>query len=172
MALSYLAVASRASSLFECLNATQATVVTESTGEYELDRQVANRRIDRLPFAIVYPNNTDAVADVVVCARQHNVSAVARSGGHSYEGTARHTTPCGNLQLRNVVAPEVFSRAAGNDSADGYTLFLVGVTSDPCLRRSKGSSYCRIPSGVRNRRQPYRLDCAAQAIRCLPTPLL
>ncbi|KAK9804961.1 hypothetical protein WJX73_003918 [Symbiochloris irregularis] len=72
--------------LLDCLNATNATVIDQSSPAYSTQRLVANQRINRTPAAIALPNSAQAVSEIVLCCRKFNVSAVPRSGGHSYEG--------------------------------------------------------------------------------------
>lgn len=71
--------------LVQCLSDTGVRVSVPGTPEYEAARLVPNLRIDRFPVAIVWPNSTQAVSDVVVCCHENNVTAVPRGGGHSYE---------------------------------------------------------------------------------------
>lgn len=88
----------RADSLLECLSASDSPVISPADGEYDSIRQVANRRIDARPAAIVFPNSTEAVQEVIGCARAFNNTPVStRGGGHSYEGQSAST--CGKLQL-------------------------------------------------------------------------
>ena len=47
---------------------------------------VANLAITRSPIAIVYVRSVEAVQGAVNCSREAGFPAVARSGGHSYEG--------------------------------------------------------------------------------------
>lgn len=86
--------------LLDCLTATNSTVVSPSSSTYDTLRAVANQRVSKQPAFITLPNTAQAVSDIVKCCRQFNVSAVPRSGGHSYEGmllallTARHFCCC------------------------------------------------------------------------------
>ena len=91
LASSSLHQAALAQSLLDCLQATDTGVLTAADASYGVERLVPNRRINFHPAAIVFPNSTDSVRDVVLCARSFNVSAVARSGGHSYEGRYQFT---------------------------------------------------------------------------------
>ena len=81
-----LAVGS-AQQLIECLERLDADLVSaQDVDQYDLARQVANKRVLREPIAIVYPRSVAAVQGAVNCSRLAGFPAVPRSGGHGYEG--------------------------------------------------------------------------------------
>lgn len=83
-----LAKAATAETLPQCLSAAQVSAIYPQDEEYDRARQVANARIDRFPIAVAYPGTAAQVANIVICAREYNVSVAARGGGHSYEGAS------------------------------------------------------------------------------------
>ena len=95
LALSLLASPlTAAQQLIDCLSQLNADLVSaQNVDQYDLARQVANKRVLREPIAVVYPHNIQAVQGAVNCSRQAGFPAVARSGGHGYEGECCHG-PC------------------------------------------------------------------------------
>ena len=86
VALSLLASVS-AQQLIACLGKLDADLVSaQNVDLYDLARQVANKRVLREPIAVVYPRTLSAVQGAVNCSRLAGFPAVARSGGHGYEG--------------------------------------------------------------------------------------
>ena len=86
VALSLLASVS-AQQLIACLGKLNADLVSaQNVDLYDLARQVANKRVLREPIAVVYPRTLSAVQGAVNCSRLAGFPAVARSGGHGYEG--------------------------------------------------------------------------------------
>ncbi|MGL4820536.1 MAG: FAD-binding oxidoreductase [Bacilli bacterium] len=53
---------------------------------YDTARLEWNRRINRFPAIILYPETTEEVAEAVLYAHQSGLPVRVRSGGHNYEG--------------------------------------------------------------------------------------
>jgi FAD/FMN-containing dehydrogenase len=67
-------------------NTLHGRVITPADGEYNTARQVWNARFDRHPAAIIRCTDSDDVARCVDFARQRNILASVRCGGHSQAG--------------------------------------------------------------------------------------
>ncbi len=61
-------------------------IITPGNAEYEAARQVWNTRFNRRPGAIVLCADADDAARAIEFARQRNIEAAIRSGGHSQAG--------------------------------------------------------------------------------------
>ena len=73
--------------VLSCLSGIDADLVSpQNTLQYDLARQVANKRAVHSPLAVVFPRTVEAVQEAVKCSRQAGVAATARAGGQSYEG--------------------------------------------------------------------------------------
>ena len=84
--LFFLAGIASAQLNFTCLQETGVVLVTAQDTTYSNDRLVYNKKIQNEPAAIAYAYTEEQVQDAVVCARANGLKAVARSGGHGYEG--------------------------------------------------------------------------------------
>ncbi len=64
----------------------QGEIITPDSKDYEQDRQIWNRAIQKYPTAIAYCENTRDVSHAVLCAKDLGIPIRIRSGGHNYEG--------------------------------------------------------------------------------------
>ncbi len=64
----------------------QGGIITPDDIQYEADRQVYNRAIQKYPAAIAYCQHPRDVRQGVLCAQEQGLPIRIRSGGHNYEG--------------------------------------------------------------------------------------
>ncbi len=64
----------------------QGEIVTPGSKDYNIDRQIWNRAVQRYPSVIAYCDNAYDVSCAVSCAYEMNIPIRIRSGGHNYEG--------------------------------------------------------------------------------------
>lgn len=70
-----------------CMQHAGIELVTASTPiDLMVASEVWNKMNNTVALAVAYPNNTADVQAAVKCCQSNNVRAVARCGGHSYEG--------------------------------------------------------------------------------------
>ena len=90
--------------LERCLYHSDLTYVGKISNSALLQQQVLtwNKAAVHTPLAVARPTSTAQVAQAVSCARAAGIAAVARSGGHSYEGySVMPGTLTVDLQLMN-----------------------------------------------------------------------
>ncbi len=64
----------------------QGEIVTPGSIDYNIDRQIWNRAIQRYPSVLAYCESAYDVSCAVNCAYEMNIPIRIRSGGHNYEG--------------------------------------------------------------------------------------
>ncbi|KAK4191294.1 putative reticuline oxidase precursor, partial [Podospora australis] len=74
----------KASSLSDCLLASEVPVSAPGTADWKLDAAPFNLRLNFTPVAIAVPRNAKHVQDAVACAAKLGIKANAKCGGHSY----------------------------------------------------------------------------------------
>ncbi|MEG2739428.1 FAD-dependent oxidoreductase [Clostridium sp.] len=61
-------------------------IITPNNDEYEVDRQIWNRAIQRYPKAIIYCKEKEEVVEALKFCIRNSFNFRIRSGGHNYEG--------------------------------------------------------------------------------------
>lgn len=61
-------------------------IITPNDPEYDADRQIFNRAIQKFPQVIVYCYNEQDIRNAILWARRNCVGIRIRTGGHNYEG--------------------------------------------------------------------------------------
>ncbi len=61
-------------------------IITPESADYNKDRQIFNRAIQRFPSVIAYCEDYGDVSSAIQCARENDIPIRIRSGGHNYEG--------------------------------------------------------------------------------------
>lgn len=70
--------------LISCLKSKGYHPETMSDPDYSTDSAAFNQRLTFKPIALVYPQSSQNVSEMVHCAAANGVKVTARSGGHSY----------------------------------------------------------------------------------------
>lgn len=61
-------------------------IITPFDNEYNIDRQVWNRAIQKFPFIIVYCYSKEDISNAICWSRNKNIGIRIRNGGHNYAG--------------------------------------------------------------------------------------
>lgn len=75
-----------------CISNSGAVLSSPSSGTWNEDRLVYNQKVNVQPAGVAYAHSEAQVQSLVHCATASGLKAVARGGGHGYEG--EHSPPC------------------------------------------------------------------------------
>ena len=114
------------------------SLVLATSPSYPLDKELYNERFDVIdPAAIAYCQSASDVQRCIAFARQHQVAATARSGGHSYAGYSL----CPGLVIDTTSMATVTPAPGGATAVVGAGARLIDIYS------ALGSSGLLLPGG-------------------------